>query len=389
MSTHGFRSHGSSELCRPSFFRFRFLVPNLQGNVSSAFREIFDGRRPDRSRSTSKETPMFCGQVTPRPYSPFRLIVRLALAWAIIGPGLGVRASAADFMYVSLDNSTIVRYDVSLATGTDIQNSANVFVPSGRGLNFPIGLAFDKAGNLYAANSNGDTITRYDTSGNQIGTDFVPTGQGLNSPRGLAFDTVGNLYVSNGFGNTITRYDTSGNRIGTDFVPTGQGLSSPAGLAFDAAGNLYASNIGNNTITRYDSSGNRIGTDFVATGEGLNGPYGIAFDTSGNLYAANHLGNTITRYDSSGNRIGTDFVPTGQGLVNPVGLAFDKSGNLYAANLNNNTISKYNSAGVFQFSWSTPVSPRFLAFVPEPSTYVLGGLATALMAVIARRRRQA
>ena len=121
-------------------------------------------------------------------------------------------------------------------------------------------------------------------------------------------------------------------------------------------------------------------------------PTGLAFDTSGRLYVSNQTGNTITRYDSSGNRIGTDFVPTGQGLNGPAGLAFDTAGNLYAANYGNNTISKYNSDGVLQFSWSTTARPRFLAFptvVPEPSTYVLGAIATGLMAVIARRRKAA
>ena len=68
-------------------------------------------------------------------------------------------------------------------------------------------------------------------------------------------------------------------------------------------------------------------------------------------------------------------------------LAFDTAGNLYAANIGNNTISKYDSAGVPQFAWSTPANPRFLAFVPEPSTYVLGAVATGLMTVTARRRK--
>ncbi len=101
-------------------------------------------------------------------------------------------------------------------------------------------------------------------------------------------------------------------------------------------------------------------------------------------------GNRISRYETSGNRFGTNFVDPGQGLNIPYGLAFDNAGNLYAANYADDTISKYNAAGTFQFSWSTGSAyPLFLAFVPEPSTYVLGTLATALMALIARRRKVA
>ncbi len=286
---------------------------------------------------------MVFGQITaPRPFPPFRLAVRLALAWAIIGPGLGARASALEYMYVSLLNNTIVRYDISLSTSALVQASMSVFVGTGQGLNSPYGLAFDTAGNLYAANIVANTITKYNSSGARVWTDFVASGQGLNNPNGLAFDTSGNLYAANG-----------------------------------------------NTITKYNSSGARVGTNFADSSKGLNNPRGLAFDTAGNLYAANYNANTITKYDSSGAQVGTNFVGTGQGLSSPLGLAFDTAGNLYAANTGNNTISKYNSTGALQFSWSTGVAaPNFLA-VPEPSTYVLGAIATGLMALIARRRKAA
>ncbi len=172
-----------------------------------------------------------------------------------------------------------------------------------------------------------------------------------------------------------------------------QGVDVPYGLAFDTTGNLYVANTNTDTITKYGAAGNRIGTDFVAFDQGLAFPIGLAFDTAGNLYAANSAGSTITRYNSLGQRLGEYFVAPNQGLSFPGGLAFDKVGNLYAANIGNNTISKYDSAGVLQFSWSTGAAiPSQLAFptvVPEPSTYVLGTLATGLMAVIARRRQAA
>jgi len=163
--------------------------------------------------------------------------------------------------------------------------------------------------------------------------------------------------------------------------------------AVGAADFIYVS-LGDSTIRRYDVS---LGTAaavaasaeiFVNTGQGLNNPFGLAFDSSGNLYAAN-FNNTITRYDSSGTYVsGAPFVNTGQGLNSPLGLAFDSSGNLYAANEGNSTISKIRSDGTVLFSWSTPASPGFLAFVPEPSTYILGTLAALTLAILARRQRR-
>jgi len=99
------------------------------------------------------------------------------VALAVIGIGLGTQsASASDFMYVSLSDRTIVRYDVSLGSSVAVAATGSVFVPTGQGLSNPVGLAFDTAGNLYAANANSNTITRYNSSGTRIGTDFVPTG---------------------------------------------------------------------------------------------------------------------------------------------------------------------------------------------------------------------
>lgn len=301
---------------------------------------------------------------------------------SILGPGM-ISANSAELLYVRGGSNSIITFDVSLSSAAAITTSQSTFVSSGA--DSATGLAFDSSGNLYQANAGGNLINRFDSSGALIGgVPFVPAGQGLSSPWGLAFDTSGNLYATNSGSNTITRYDTNGVRMGTDFVPSGQGLSSPYGLAFDASGNLYASSPGNSAIVKYDSNGNRIGTNFVS---GLSSPQGVAF-RDGYLYVSETSGNRINRYDSSGALVGGVPFATA-GLSGPIGMAFDSSGNLYVANVSNSTISKYNTSGVLQFSWVTPVAPRFLAFVPEPSTYVLCGLATGVMALLARRKQRA
>ncbi len=326
--------------------------------------------------------------IAPRGFARFGLSVLVAMALAVLGTSLGSRpASAADYMYVSLENRTIVRYDVSLATSVLVKASETVFATSSE---VPFGLAFDTAGNLFVANGDASTITKFDSSGNQVGGDFVGPGQGLNGPAGLAFDAGGILYVSNVNGDSITRYSPSGEYIGgAPLLTIAQGVDIPYSLAFDKTGNLYVANYNASTITRYDASNNWARTDFVTAAQGLDGPIALAFDAAGNLYAANQNIGTITRYDSAGNRLGTNFVGLGQGLNIPFGIAFDRQGNLYATNYGNYTISKYDSTGALQFVWGTGARPIGVAFVPEPSTYVLATLATGLMALIARRRKVA
>ena len=72
-------------------------------------------------------------------------------------------------------NNTIEKFS---STGTYL----GVFASSG--LNGPLGLAFDSAGNLYAANANARTIEKFSSTGTDLGAFAV----GLaGSPQYLAF----------------------------------------------------------------------------------------------------------------------------------------------------------------------------------------------------------
>ncbi|MBE7158085.1 MAG: SMP-30/gluconolactonase/LRE family protein [Rhodospirillales bacterium] len=93
------------------------------------------------------------------------------------------------------------------------------------GLSFPLGMAFDPAGNLYVADGGTNTIYRYTTAG--VRSTFV-TGNGMNLPSGIAFDPAGNLFVANLNGGNILRF-TPGGAVSTFAT----GLSSPTFLAFD------------------------------------------------------------------------------------------------------------------------------------------------------------
>lgn len=280
-------------------------------------------------------------------------------------------------MYVTMNNNTIVKYDVSQISATAISSSIQTF--SNTKLNLPNGIALDSSGNLYAANGGSNTISKFNSAG--IFQSSIGSGILSGPTTGLVFDTTGNLYLSDYFGSKITKFNSIG--VFQSSFGSSTNLNLPNGLAFDSSGNLLTANGGMNTITKFDSAGSFQTS--IGTSANLSRPGGVAIDSFGNIYTANYDNNTISKFNSAG--IFQSSI--GSGVLNkPNGLIIDSSGNLYAANDGNKTISKFNSSGGYLFSWSTPSNPRYMAFapapVPEPSSYIL--MVSAVIVAGCRKR---
>src|SRR5207247_5716019 len=118
---------------------------------------------------------------------------------------------------------------------------------------------------------------------------------GMNGPVGIARDAAGNLYVANagnsccGLGNSITVYGAGARGAAaptTTIVGGNTGLAAPSGVALDAAGHLYVANADGNSITVYGSraTGNATPSAAITGGStGLNRPVGIALDAAGRI----------------------------------------------------------------------------------------------------------
>jgi DNA-binding beta-propeller fold protein YncE len=147
------------------------------------------------------------------------------------------------------------------------------------------GLAVDVAGNAYVmANDQtsptaASTIFKFTLDGERIVFGSVPS-QGW----GLAFDSAGNLYAAEGGvgltgDRTIFKFAPDGTRTvfaGPDAFPEGE---YPVGLAFDSSGNLFVSietftDPGADSIVYFSPTG--VKSTFAT---GLTTPRGLAFDT--------------------------------------------------------------------------------------------------------------
>ena len=193
-------------------------------------------------------------------------------------------------------------------------------------LNGPDAIVLDARGNLYIADALNQRIRKVDATGiittlagngtAGFSGDGGPAGASqLSNPWGIAVDKTGTIYFADSDNNRVRLIDATG-RITTkvgdgtagfsgDGAPsTAARVSAPAGLAADAAGNIYIADAGNNRVRKVDTSG------FISTvaGSGVDGfsgdgglateailsfPWGLTTDAAGNVYIADRVNNRV------------------------------------------------------------------------------------------------
>ena len=230
------------------------------------------------------------------------------------------------------------------------------------------GLAADRSGNIYIADSLNHRVRRIDAVTGVIST-LAGTGQAgyagdggpaaraqLNSPYGLAVDRGNNVFVAD-FGNSRVRKISAGGVIetvcGAQAIPIQ--LRRPRNVAVDESGNLYIADFADHRIYRLSSSGEvsivaGTGTpgfegDGPALSRPLNSPAGLAVTPDGVVYVADS-GNNLVRKISNG-YISTvaGGVPGTLELSHPTGLSLDGRGALYIADSGNNRIVRRDPDG--------------------------------------------
>jgi DNA-binding beta-propeller fold protein YncE len=249
------------------------------------------------------------------------------------------------------------------------------------GLDYPTGMAFDSAGDLFEGDQFSGNI--YEWAG--AGSTRTTFASGLDQPGPMAFNTAGNLFVI--MAGELDEFNTSGT-----IIKTYTSFSGAGGLAFDSTGNLYvaAANsgaAGAGTITKITTGG--VLSTYAA---GLNFPSGLAFNAAGDLFVCDgNRNNTVTEITPSG----TESL-FASGLDNPWSVAFDKTGDMFVADQGalqaNGDITEFAANGTTSV-FATGIRPESLAFqgetlpVPEPSAYALAGLGFAALVVLSHKRK--
>ncbi len=255
---------------------------------------------------------------------------------------------------------------------------------------YPTAVAIDLEGSLYFVDRDSYRVRKVDSSGRVTTVAgsglFGYSGDGgpATSARlgerveGLAVDREGNVYIADTENYRIRRVDPTGTietiagtgawGTGGDGGPaTSAGLTAVYGLAVDVAGNLYIADTWDDRIRKIDSDG--VITTVAGVGEeGLGGdggpatearldkPHGVAVDSSGGLYIADSDNHRVRRVDPRGTI--TTIAGTGHrgfrgdggpgteaALAEPHAVTVDAVGAVYVADSGNGVVRRVNPDG--------------------------------------------
>jgi sugar lactone lactonase YvrE len=285
-------------------------------------------------------------------------------------------------------------------------------------LAYPAGLAFDRNGVLYIADSQNHLIRKVVSS-------VLSTFAHASTPSGMVMDSFSTLYVADpgagglltfplnspaatcpiasldvtfrgdGFlyasqGATVLRFSFAGASAtvagGGSLASGDQGpatnalLHHPSGVAPDALGNVYIADRDNNRIRRVAPDGTITtvagtgdpGTPSGANGDGgpailaqLNQPSSVTVDGFGNLYVADTGSHRVREITVAGIILPVPVT----GLIAPVYALADRAGDVYVADVGLNAIVKMSPLGVVSTIAAQLSSPGGFVFDAAGTLY--------------------
>ncbi|GAF45481.1 serine/threonine-protein kinase PknD [Rhodococcus wratislaviensis] len=231
------------------------------------------------------------------------------------------------------------------------------------GLNSPIGVAVNTAGDLFVADTNNNRILKL--AANSDAQNVLPFAD-LDHPSGVATNDAGDVFVADTRNNRMLKLDAGAT---TQTVLPFTDLAGPAGVAVSDAGHLFVADNNNNRIVALPAG---AASQQVLPFTDLHGPVGVAVDSGEDVFVT----------DTDNNRV--LFLPAGgtdqtvlpfTALASPTGVAVDATGDVFVADYRNGRVAELragaDTATVVPFTGLH--RPIWVAVRPTGDLYVTDG----------------
>ena len=257
----------------------------------------------------------------------------------VIGQGTlsapyGVAVDKSGNLFVA--NTGDSKIDEFTASGS--YASATVILPSAN-FDYPYGVTLDSSGNLFVADTYNYLIEEITAKSNYTsGTVLAAAANGdLLLPTSVVVDSAGNVFVAEPDLYSIYEIPAAGGYANFKVLPAANEAFDVGGIAIDSANNLYVTDYGNNAVKEIPAAG---GYDTIKTlATGFNEPLGVAVDSSGNVYVADTVNNAVKEILASSGAVVTLAADTGN-FKTPAAVAVDSAGNVFVADAGNNVVKK-------------------------------------------------
>jgi uncharacterized repeat protein (TIGR03803 family) len=239
--------------------------------------------------------------------------------------------SSSEALFVPFSNPIGLAFDSAsnLFVGSGAGNYINEITPGGVQTYFayafdPQGMAFDSKGNLFVSLGYGDSISIIEFTNNAgtLSSSAVTFVSGLSGPAGLAFDRAGDLFEADSQSGHVYEFTNNAGMLSSNYVTIASNLTDPCGLAFNSAGDLFVGDSGTGNIYQFTNNAGTLSSNAVIFATGLSYPVGMVFDSAGNLFVANGAANTILEFTNNAGTLSSNYAIFASGLSGPSYLAF-------------------------------------------------------------------
>jgi serine/threonine-protein kinase len=148
----------------------------------------------------------------------------------------------------------------------------------------PTGIAVDRQGRVFVADSGHGRIVTIDKQGNQ-----EVFASDLQKPQAVCIDPFGNVWITDTGRGIIYKFAATDDGTAGTRATYKSGLDNPSGIAVDAANNVFISNTGRNEVLQFRANGDSVPVEGVFAH-----PTALAVNSSGHAYVANQLTSEIS-----------------------------------------------------------------------------------------------